>query len=168
MSAEDGASMPEDFRGKLEGMYGWGSDEEVFATLGEDKREALLLLARRLLEIDLWRAVGRIVNVYGRGGVGMYFAATFDLEAELASRKDFTKKFARHRDNHGGFIEKSRRRASLHFLYIDPQPDEREWHVHLDLYGPMGSISSAAKHLFYERWRKFRPDWRLMKEFVGK
>lgn len=167
MSAQARASMPEEFRGKLNGMYGWGSDEHVFATLDEDKREALLLLARRLIEIGLWQGVGRIVNVYGRGGVGMYFAATLDLEAELESRQDFTRKFARHRDNDGGFIEKGRRRASLHFLYIDPRQGAREWHVHLDLYGPMGSISSAANHLFHERWRKFRPDWRLMKDFVG-
>jgi len=167
MSADDSEALPEEFRGKLEGLYGWGSDEDVFATLDEDKREALLLLSRRLIEIDLWRAVGRIVNVYGRGGVGMYFAATFDLEAELESRREFTRKFARHRDNDGGFIEKGRRRASLHFLFIDLGQGERQWHVHLDLYGPMGSMLSAANHLLHERWRKFRPDWRLMKENVG-
>ena len=156
-------SMPPEFRGKLEGLYGWGADEEVYATLSLDKRAALGLLAQRLLELDLWRAVGRIVNVYGVGGVGMYFAATIDLDAELRARRDFTGRFARHRDNTGGFIEKGRRRASLHFLYLDPPGGRREWHVHLDLYGPMGSFLSAAQHLYYERWRKFRPDWRLMK-----
>jgi hypothetical protein len=158
--------MPPEFRGKLEGLYGWGSDEEVYSTLSLDKRAALELLAHRLEELDLWRAVGRIVNVYGVGGVGMYFAATIDLAAELRGRRDFTRKFARHRDNTGGFIEKRRRRASLHFLYLDGAAGGREWHVHLDLYGPMGSFLSAGKHLYYERWRKFRPDWRLMKKFV--
>ena len=159
-------SMPERFRGHLEGLYGWGNDEEVYATLPEDKRAALLLIARRLAQVDLWQAVGRIVNVYGVGGVGLYFSAVEDLEAELNARRDFTRRFARHADNSGGFLERHRRHASLHFLYIDPPEGEREWHVHLDLYGPMGSFLTTSKHLLHERWRKFRPDWRMMKNFV--
>lgn len=160
------SSMPQDFRGKLAGLYGWGEDEEVYATLPIDKRAALLLISRRLIQVDLWRAVGRIVNVYGLGGVGLYFEAKIDLESELERRRDFTRHFARHRDNTGGFQEKHRRHASLHFLYIDPPQAEREWHVHLDLYGPMGSFLTTTRHLYHERWRKFRPDWRMMKEFV--
>ena len=163
---EHPSSLPAEFRGRLEGLYGWGDDEHVYRTLPLDKRAALLLIARRLIQKDLWDAVGRIVNVYGVGGVGMYFGAVVDLEAVLAARKDFTQRFARHRDNNGGFLEKSRRHASLHFLYIDQPQSEREWHVHLDLYGPMGSFLTTSKHLFHERWRKFRPDWQLMKEFV--
>lgn len=163
---ENPSSMPAEFRGKLEGMYGWGSDEQVYATLPLDKRAALLLIANRLIQKDLWNAVGRIVNVYGMGGVGMYFGAVIDLESELRARKDFTRRFARHRDNTGGFLERNRRHASLHFLYIDPPDTQREWHVHLDLYGPMGSFLTTAKHLLHERWRKFRPDWRVMKDFV--
>ncbi len=163
---EDPSSMPAEFRGRLEGMYGWGSDQEVYAALPQDKRAALLLIAIRLWQKDLWNAVGRIVNVYGVGGVGLYFGALIDLESELKARRDFTRRFARHRDNSGGFIERNRRHASLHFLYIDRPDAEREWHVHLDLYGPMGSFLSTSKHLLHERWRKFRPDWRMMKEFV--
>ena len=159
--------MPEQLRGKLAGLWGWGDDKDVFRKLPLDKREALLLLADRLNRLDLWQAVGRIVNVYGTGGVGMYFCATLDLERTLDGRADFTKKFARHRDNSGGFLEKGRRHGSLHFLYIDVSGGEREWHVHLDLYGPMGSVITAAQHLYYERWRKFRPDWRIMKSTVS-
>ncbi len=159
-------ALPARFRGHLEGMYGWGSDAEVYATLPEDKRAALLLIARRLAQKDLWPAVGRIVNVYGVGGVGLYFGALTDLETALRARPDFTRWFARHADNNGGFLERSRRHASLHFLYIDPPKGDREWHVHLDLYGPMGSFLTTSKHLLHERWRKFRPDWRMMKEFV--
>lgn len=158
--------VPDAFRGKLAGMYGWGSDEDVYARLPEDKHEALSLLAKRLIETDLWQAVGTIVNVYGVGGVGLYFGATRDLQAELSGRPDFTRAFARHHDNTGGFLEKRRKHASLHFLYIDPPQDERQWHVHLDYYGPYGSLMTTAQHLFYERWRKFRPDWRLMKTAV--
>lgn len=163
---EDPSSMPDEFHGKLEGLYGWGTDQQVYAALPRDKRAALLLIASRLLEKDLWNAVGRIVNVYGVGGVGLYFGALSDLESELKTRRDFTRRFARHRDNSGGFLERNRRHASLHFLYIDQPDAEREWHVHLDLYGPMGSFLSTSKHLLHERWRKFRPDWRMMKEFV--
>jgi hypothetical protein len=163
---EDPSSMPSLFREKLAGMYGWGSDQQVYAALPQDKRAALLLIATRLIQKDLWPAVGRIVNVYGMGGVGLYFGALTDLESELKARRDFTTRFARHRDNSGGFLEKDRRHASLHFLYIDRPEGEREWHVHLDLYGPMGSIVTTSRHLLHEKWRKFRPDWRLMKEFV--
>lgn len=163
---DDPSSLPAEFRGKLEGMYGWGTDQQVYAALPVDKRAALLLITRRLLEKDLWKAVGRIVNVYGVGGVGLYFAALIDLESELKTRRDFTRRFARHRDNSGGFLERHRRHASLHFLYIDRPEADREWHVHLDLYGPMGSFLTTSKHLFHEKWRKFRPDWRMMKEFV--
>lgn len=163
---EDPSSMPSQFRGKLAGMYGWGSDDQVYAMLPQDKRAALLLVATRLIQKDLWQSVGRIVNVYGIGGVGLYFGALTDLEAELRARRDFTRRWARHRDNSGGFLERNRRHASLHFLYIDRPEAEREWHVHLDLYGPMGSLTTTSKHLLHEKLRKFRPDWRLMKGFV--
>ena len=95
----------------------------------------------------------------------MYFGAVMDLEAELDRRTDFTRYFARHRDNTGGFLEKHRRHASLHFLYLDA-PAGRQWHAHLDLYGPLGSLMTVARHLWHERWKKFRPDWRLMKDCV--
>jgi hypothetical protein len=153
--------------GHLVELYGAPDDVSAFEQLAQDKREALMLLHRRLRQLDLWKFVGRIVNVYGTGGVGMYFSAEGDLESELRSRRTFTRKFARHSDNSGGFIEKRRRRASLHFLYIDPPQGNREWHVHLDLYGPWGSPLSIAKHLRYEHWGTFRPDWRMIKEFVA-
>jgi hypothetical protein len=143
-------------------------DRAAYDALPHDKQEALALLSSRLVALDLWQSVGRIVNVYGQGGVGMYFDGAADLESELERRRGFTRRFARHRDNSGGFIEKGRSRASLHFLYIDTAKGEREWHVHLDLYGPMGSPFSTALHLYYERWRKFRPDWKLMKPWLRK
>ena len=96
----------------------------------------------------------------------MYFSAVSDLESDLRSRRQFTRTFARHRDNTGGFLEKGRSHASLHFLYIDPEKGEREWHVHLDLYGGWGSILTMIQHLYYERFRKFRPDWRMIKRWV--
>ena len=152
---------------KLSGLYGVSTDEDAFDRLPVDKRQALLLLQRRLAQVGLWEFVDKIVNVYGVGGVGMYFSAVRDLEPEIQARKDFTRRFARHRDNSGGFLEKRRSRASLHFLYIDGRDGGREWHVHLDLYGPMGSLISIAKHLRYEHWGTFRPDWRIMREFVS-
>lgn len=164
------AELPESIRsnlqGKLAGLYGYDEDETAFAAVPQDKREALVLLLRRLVGLDLWKSVSKIVNVYGQGGVGMYFSATSDLESGLSSRSDFTRKLARHRDNSGGFLEKERRRASLHFLYIDNSSGAPDWHVHLDFYGPMGSFLSTVQHLYYERWQKFRPDWQIMKGFV--
>jgi hypothetical protein len=164
--AELPESMRRFLRGKLAGLYGLAEDETAFAAIPQDKREALALLMRRLAGLGLWQSVAKIVNVYGQGGVGMYFRSDFDLESELSRRTDFTRKFARHGDNSGGFIEMDRRRASLHFLYIDNPGGAGAWHVHLDFYGPMGSFVSTAQHLYYERWQKFRPDWQVMKEFV--
>src|SRR5262245_65603348 len=105
------ASMPQHFRGMLQGLYGWGSDEQAYTTLPLDKRAALLLVFRRLTQKDLWKAVGRIVNVCGKGGVGMYFSALIDLESELSARKDFTRRFARNRDEDGCLLLGSRRHA---------------------------------------------------------
>lgn len=159
-------SIRRGLRGKLTGVYGSGDDETAFAAATQDKREALVLLMRRLTGIDLWKHVGKIVDVYGEGGVGMYFSAASDLRSALRSRSDFSRMFARHGDNSGGFLERNRRRAALHFLYIDSSDGNRDWHVHLDFYGPIGSLFSIAQHLYYERWQKFIPNWEIMKEFV--
>ncbi len=156
----------EHYGNKLSGLYGHEGDEAAYNALTRDKQEALDLLCDRLVSVELWGHVGQIVNVYGRGGVGMYFSAVSDLESDLGGRRQFTRAFARHLDNTGGFLEKGRRHGALHFLYIDPTGGEREWHVHLDLYGGWGSIVTAIQHLYYERWRKFRPDWKIMKQWV--
>src|SRR5205814_6853012 len=111
--------------GKLSGLYGVSTDEDAFNRLPVDKRQALLLLQRRLIQVGLWEFVDRIVNVYVVGGVGMYFSAGGDLESEIEARENFTRRFARHRDNSGGFLEKRRSRASLHFLYIDGPQEAR-------------------------------------------
>jgi hypothetical protein len=164
--AELPASIRGSLRGKLAGLYGYGEDETAFAAAAQDKREALVLLMRRLVGLDLWKHVEKIVDVYGEGGVGMYFSATSDLASALRSRRNFSRKFARHRQNSGGFLERNRRRAALHFLYIDNGSGNRDWHVHLDFYGPIGSFISTTQHLYYERWHKLTPNWEIMKEFV--
>src|ERR671914_1623714 len=117
--AEISEESRERYREKLSGLYGHEGDEAAYNALTHDKQEALDLLSGRLIAQDLWHHVGRIVNVYGRGGVGMYFSAVSDLESDLRGRRQFSRTFARHRDNTGGFLEKSRKHASLHFLYID-------------------------------------------------
>jgi hypothetical protein len=129
----------------------------AFDLIAHDKQQALLLLMRRLVALNLWDAVRVIDNVYGEGGVGMYFTAWPYLWSTLNRRKDFTRRFARHKDNSGGFIEKSRLNASLHFLYIDDS--ERHWHVHFDLYGPWGSPLTTARHLLNEKFLGRYPDW---------
>lgn len=153
------------YRDKLGGIYGHNGDQGAYDALTQDKHEALRLISERLVRADLWQYVGRIVNVYGIGGVGMYFSPVGDLGAELDRRREFTRWFARHHDNTGGFLEKGRKHASLHFLYIDPPEGEREWHVHLDLYGGWGSLITAVQHLYWERWKKYRPDWRIMRRW---
>ena len=54
--------MPAEFRVSSRACM-VGGRQQVYAALPEDKRAALLLIARRLAQKDLWKAVGRIVNV---------------------------------------------------------------------------------------------------------
>jgi hypothetical protein len=146
--------------GKLKGLYGNERDEDAFDNLGVDKQQALLLLSGRLRELRLWSSVRWVENVYGVGGVGMNFRAWPELLSILRRRKDFTARFARHRDNAGGFLERGRPRGSLHFLY--QAGAERLWAVHFDLYNPWSSPLGALRHLLYEKLRGETPDWRTV------
>src|ERR1041385_4267554 len=76
---------------RLSGIYGHEGDEAAYNALTIDKRAALKLISGRLIRADLWQYVGSIVNVYGLGGVGMYFSAAGDLAAELDRRPEFTR-----------------------------------------------------------------------------
>jgi hypothetical protein len=100
------------------------------------------------------------VNVYGEGGVGIQFLAWPMIESTLSRRKDFTRLFANHRDTSGGFYEKNRGEAILHFLFQEGDP--RQWYVHFDHYSPVHSILSALHHLRYEFIGGFKPDWRII------
>jgi hypothetical protein len=83
----------------------------------------------------------------------------------LSRRKDFTRRWARHGDTSGGFYEKSRASAVLHFLYVNGMP--RSWFVHFDLYSPVYSPASTFKHVRHEFIRKLTPDWRMIKEALA-
>jgi hypothetical protein len=147
------------FTGKLNQLWGATSDAEAFDNLNLDKQQALFLLAKRLNAKDLWDAVKAIENVYGTGGVGMDFVAWPYLESTLARRRDFTRLFAKRRSVDGGFYEKGRAEAILHFLY---QGSPRLWHVHFDLYSPVYSVQSAMNHIRYEYFGKATPDWQMI------
>jgi hypothetical protein len=151
------------FERKLAGLYGHDRDESAFDSLVLDKRQALFILKRRFEEIGLWDAVRKIENVYGEGGVGMSFQAWPFLLSSLSRRKDFTTLFANHPGNTGGFLERGRKRASLHFLYIDGEC-ERQWAVHFDLYNPWASPMDAWRHLREEKLRGVTPGWKIIKE----
>jgi hypothetical protein len=143
---------------KLVGLWGAPSDEAAFDSWALDKKQALLLLLDRMHAMDLWRLVKRVTNVYGEGGVGLEFEAWPRIESTLSSRRDFTRRFAKHGDTTGGFYEKNRGEAVLHFLFQEGEP--RRWAVHFDLYSPVHSIRSALKHLRHEFLGKLKPDWR--------
>jgi hypothetical protein len=145
--------------GKLEGLYGRARDEDAFDSLAVDKQQALLILARRFLELNLWSAVARIGNVYGEGGVGMNFEPTALLYALISTRLDFTNRFANHSDTTEGFIERGVGRASLHMLYVD-RGEERQWAAHFDMYNPWASPMNAWRHLLNEKIRGYTPNWR--------
>ena len=145
-------------KGRLAGLWGAETDTAAFDSWADDKRYALLLLLKRMRAKELWHLVRRVTNVYGEGGVGLQFEAWPMIEATLSRRPDFTRRFANHKDTAGGFYEKGRAEAVLHFLFQEGQP--RTWYVHFDLYSPVHSPDSAWKHLRYEFLSKTKPDWR--------
>ncbi|HEX8143260.1 MAG TPA: hypothetical protein VF553_11735 [Pyrinomonadaceae bacterium] len=147
---------------KLEDLYGYARDEDAFDSLALDKQQALLILARRFIELDLWSAVRRVSNVYGEGGVGMNFDAWPVLHSTLSRHRQFTARLANHSDTTGGFIERGVGRASLHLLYVDKEGEERRWAAHFDLYNPWASPVNAMRHLFVEKLRGYTPDWRVI------
>ena len=156
------AEAREALTGKLVGLWGAVSDEAAFESLTEDKQQALLLILSRMQAKDLWHLVISIDNVYGEGGVGIGFAAWPVIQSTLSRRKDFTRLFANHKDTNGGFYEKGRAQAVLHFLFQDGSP--RKWFVHFDLYSPVHSFGSVRKHLRHEFLGKICPDWKMIKD----
>jgi len=152
---------------RLEGLYGGSRAETVFEGLTVDKQQALLILAQRLIDLNLWETVRRIQNLYGEGGVGMHFSAWPFLESALKRRGNFSTWFATHRNTTRGFIERGTgRRPSLHVLYAD-QGEIRGWEAHFDLYNPWASPINAWRHLVYEKIRKQTPDWRIIGSSLG-
>ncbi len=152
--------------GKLAGLWDATTDEAAFNVLSVDKQQALLLILTRLQEKDVWHLIRNVTNVYGEGGVGIEFNCWPQLESTLSRRKDFTRRWANHRDTSGGFYEKSRQTAVLHFLYVNATP--RRWYVHFDLYSPVYSALSAFNHVRHEFIRKATPDWRMIKKALAR
>jgi hypothetical protein len=157
--AED---VREALTGKLSGLWGATSDEAAFNACAVDKQQTLLIMASRLREKNLWHVIKKIDNVYGEGGVGIGFSAWPFVKSTLTARKDFTRRMANHKDTTGGFYEKGRADAVLHFLYLEGKP--QKWYVHFDLYSPVQSPASALKHLRYEFVGKLTPDWKMIKQ----
>jgi hypothetical protein len=155
------AETRDSLAGKLKGLWGASSDEVAFNALSPDKQQALLLLMNRLISKDLWNHVRRIENAYGLHGVGIDFSAWPGIESALSRRRDFTRRFAKRKTVSGGFYEKGREEAVLHFLY---QGEPRLWHVHFDLYSPIESVGSALRHLRHEYIGNLTPDWRMIRK----
>lgn len=160
--SELAAELRDALTGKLAGLWDAATDEAAFNALSVDKQQALLLLLTRLQAKQVWQLIRNITNVYGEGGVGIEFNSWPQLESTLSRRKDFTRRWARHRDTSGGFYEKSRESAVLHFLYVNATP--RRWYVHFDLYSPVHSAASAFRHVRHESIRKATPDWRMIQK----
>jgi hypothetical protein len=146
--------------GKLVGLWGAPSDKEAFNSLAVDKQQALLLVLFRVQARNLWSAVKQITNIYGEGGVGIGFFAWPMLRSTLERSRDFTKRFANHKDTTVGFYEKGRATSVLHFFYLDGNPPK--WFVHFDLHSPVYSLGSALKHFRHELVGKVKPDWRMI------
>ena len=156
------ADVREALAGKLTGLWGASSDAEAFDRCPVDKQQTLLLLVSRLLRKNLWHIVRKIDNVYGEGGVGIGFSAWPLAESTLRARKDFTSFMANHKDTAGGFYERGRCDAVLHFLFVEGTP--RKWYVHFDLHSPVYSPLSAYRHLRHEFIGKLTPDWRMIRK----
>ena len=147
-------------QGKLAGLWGAPTDAAAFDSWTIDKQQAMLLLLDRMHAKDLWHVVKRVTNVYGEGGVGLQFEAWPMIESTLMRRRDFTRLMANHKDTTGGFYERRRGAAILHFLFQEGEP--RTWYVHFDLYSPVHSPGSALRHLRHEFLGRVRPDWQMI------
>jgi hypothetical protein len=156
------ADVREALAGRLRGLWGAINDETAFNNFPVDKQQALLILVSRLRAKGLWQLISRIENVYGDGGVGIGFSAWPFIVSTLRARKDFTRFMANHKGTSGGFYERGRFSAVLHFIYENGPP--QKWYVHFDLYSPVHSPFSAVKHLRHEFLGKLTPDWRMIQE----
>lgn len=156
------ADVREALTGKLEGLWEHLSDESLFNSCLIDQQQTLLILVSRLLAKDLWQVIQKVNNVWGKHGVGIDFTPVDGVDAMLKGRKDFTTFMANHKGTTGGFYEKGRRDAILHFIYTDGTP--QKWAVHFDLYSPVHSPVSIYKHLRHEFFGQLFPDWRMIKE----
>lgn len=154
------AGTRELLQGKLAGLWGAATDAAAFESWPIDKQQALLLLLDRIHAKGLWHVVKRISNVYGEGGVGLQFEAWPMIESTLVRRRDFTRLMANHKHTTGGFYEKKRGAAILHFLFQEGEP--RTWYVHFDLYSPVHSPGSVYRHLRHEFLGKVKPDWQMI------
>jgi len=152
----------ESLTGKLVRLWGATSDAAAFDSLTIDKQQALLLLLNRISAKGLWTAVQQVENVYGEGGVGLGFKAWPIIQSTLSRRSDFTQLFARHSDTSGGFYEKGRPQAVLHFMFQEGNP--RCWYVHFDLHSPVHSLASLSRHIRFEVLGKVKPDWRMIRD----
>lgn len=164
--AELAAEARAQLAGRLAGLYGHGTDESAFDSLAEDKRQTLLIFVRRFSRFGLWGGVERVTNVYGEGGVGIEFVVRKDFSATLGSHPRFTPRFAGHgADSAGGFYEKRRPRAALHFLRMRAGPNI--WAAHFDGHGPLAGPMSLLRHLWHEVVRGRTPGWREVKVLLG-
>ena len=145
---------------KLAGLWGATSDAEAFDSWPIDKQQAMLMLLDRIQAKGLWHVVKRVTNVYGEGGVGLQFEAWPMIESTLKRHPDFTRLMANHKDTTGGFYERRRGEAVLHFLFQEGEP--RTWYVHFDLYSPVHSFGSAFRHMRHEFMGKVKPDWQMI------
>jgi hypothetical protein len=147
---------------KLENLFGQADDRAAFDALALDKQQALLIISRRLRDLSLWWCIRRVENVYGEGGVGMNFSAWPALYAALARHPLFTPRWANHRGSAGGFRERGRKLAVLHFLRAEGAGGNWRWSVHFDLYNPLASPANALRHWLRESWRGLAPDWQAI------
>jgi hypothetical protein len=151
--------------GRLAGLWGHATDEEVFSACSVAKQQTLLIMASRLQAKELWHLIQKVINVWGEHGVGIDFSPAERVDAMLRARKDFTTFMANHKGTTGGFYEKGRSDAILHFIYTDGTP--QKWGVHFDLYSPVHSPLSVFKHLRHEFIGNLFPDWRMVQERLG-
>jgi len=154
-------TLRDDLARKLEGLYGHADGRDAFDSLAGDKQQALLLFAVRLSDLNLWREIESVENVYGIGGVGMSFRARRGLAAALKAHGQFTSRFASHGDCAEGFFELGRSRAALHFLRM--KGDASLWSIHFDLHAPAATPLSALRHFWSEKVRGEMPDWDAIK-----
>jgi hypothetical protein len=148
--------------GKLDGLYNYETTEVAFGNLSVDKQQALLLLLKQFLHLQIWDHVRRIENVYGIGGVGMNFIAWPSFLETIGWHKEFSRRFAKRPGNDGGFRERRVRFGGLHILYKGTG-EARKWDAHFDMYNPLFSPANTARHVWNEVIKSHAPNWEMVR-----
>ena len=151
--------------GPLNGLYQHARAADAFNALTEDKQQALRMLTKCFLTLELWPHVRSVGNVWGEGGVGMNFTAWPSFLETLRWHRKFSRRLAQRPGQDGGFRETHVKHGGLHILFKG-RGESRLWDAHFDMYNPLFSPSNTVLHVWNEVINSKTPDWQMVEKWL--